>query len=637
MANYPMTRTTTGAYPPFNGLESALNKLTEVILKLGGILIGILVIPVCIDVFLRSFLNMSIDGVMEIETLALVLIAFSGMSYNMITRQPIQIDLFYNMFRSKTQVRLDLFSDVLCFIMSCVLAYQTFFSGIQHKAISQVLAIPESYFILWTSFTFGLFIVVFFFLILHVLKEMLEAKDYFGIFLSVSFAFLLCALPVLYRMSGLRLSGLFIGVLGFTILIALLLVRVPIGLAMSIIGVLGTVAIARNPWGAFSTLGTLPYRYTADFILVAMPMFMLMGEITYHSGLSRDLFDAANKWLGRLPGGLACASVGGCAGFGAVCGDSLATVVTMSSVALPAMREANYDPALATGALAAGGTLGILIPPSMGFIFYSIITEESISKLFIAGIMPGLLLAAIFMAIIAIQVIRKPEMAPKSPQYTMHEKLMSIVGLIPIALLFVLVVGGILQGFFTPGEGGAVGAMGAFLYALARRRITYNQLKQSLVSTAIMCGKIFLIFVGVYIFGNFLAASRLPNLLADTIIGLEVNRYLVLAFIVLIYIFLGCIMNILPMMMLTLPSIYPTVQALGFDGIWFGVVCVIVMEMGMITPPVGMNVFTMSSLATDIPMSTVFRGVMPFFFGMLICVLLVTLFPAIALWLPGIM
>ncbi len=339
--------------------------------------------------------------------------------------------------------------------------------------------------------------------------------------------------------------------------------------------------------------------------------------------------------MGRLPGGLAAATVGGCAGFGAVCGESLATVATMSSVALPAMEKNKYDLSLATGALAAGGTLGILIPPSMGFIFYSIMTQESIGKLFIAGIIPGILLTLIFIAIIVFQVWRNPELAPKSEKYTLAEKLISTVKLIPVIILFVVVVGGILEGYFTPGEGGAVGAAGGLLFAIFRRKLTKENLRISLVKTTVMCGRIFMMIVAVQIFGSFLASSRLPTLLADFIMTMDVNRYVVLSMVIIIYIFLGCIMNIMPMMMLTLPSIFPTIQALGFDGIWFGVVTVIIMEMGMITPPVGMNVFTMASIATHVPMSKIFRGVMPFFIGMLICAILVIIFPQLALWLPN--
>ncbi len=635
MAHYPISRESTGFYKPFNSLEAGYIKITQYLMLFGAVCLGLLVIPICIDVFLRSFASSSMDGIMEIQMLVLVIIAYSATALTFIKRQPVQIDLFYTKFKAQKQCRIDLFANVMGITAIALLALKSFQAGFHHAGATAVLLIPESYVIFFTAFSFFLVFIAFIFLLLHSIKEMIDAKDYLGIFLAVFAAISIMALPFIYRYIGTRLSGLLIGTFGFALLMVLLLIRVPIAIAMLVIGICGSIAISRNMWAPLNGIGLAPFRHAYEFTLVALPMFMLMGEFIYFSGLSHDLFDCANKWMGRLPGGLAAATIGGCAGFGAVCGESLATVATMSSVALPAMEKEKYHPTLSTGALAAGGTLGILIPPSMGFIFYSIMTEESIGKLFIAGIIPGILLTLIFIGIIIFQVWRNPELAPKSAKYSLAEKLISTVKLIPVAVLFIIVVGGILAGYFTPGEGGAVGAAGGFLFALMRKKLTKENLKISLVKTTVMCGRIFMMIMAVQVFGGFLAASRLPTLLADFIMNVEVNRYVVLGLVVVIYIFLGCIMNIMPMMMLTLPSIYPTIQALGFDGIWFGVVTVIVMEMGMITPPVGMNVFTMSSIATHIPMAQIFRGVMPFFVGMLICAALVIIFPELALWLPN--
>lgn len=620
-------RAHSGCIPPRYRVERVYNRLMDALLLFGSLLIGLLAIPISIDVFARMFLGWTIDGIMEIEVMTLVVIAFSCMGYTIYTRQPIKIDLFYLKTTPKTQARLDFFVYALCACISAVLAYETWVETLDWPIVTVVLQLPEQYFFMWTSIGFSSILIGSIFQLIHSGAKLLERKDYAGIVLSVFFACCILLLPFAYRFSGLQLSGLATGSIGFLLLIVLLFLRMPIGLAMALVGLLGLIAILRQVPYAFSSIGVIPFRQTADFIFVALPMFMLMGELSYFSGLSRDLFNCANKWLGRLPGGLAIASVGGCAGFGAICGDSFACVVTMSSVALPAMQENHYDDSLACGALAAGGTLGILIPPSMGFIFYSIMTEESVGTLFIAGIIPGLLLTLIFMGIIYVQVKLNPSLAPSTHAYSYKEKLLSTVYLIPVIAFFGLVVGGIVLGWFTPGEGGAVGAMAAFFYAIARRRLSLAQLMQSLRSTAIMSGKIFLIFAGVYILGAFLAQSRLPNLLSDAIFNLQLNRYIILFIVCALYLVLGCVMNILPMMMLTLPSLYPTIMALGFDGIWFGVITVILMEMGMITPPVGMNVFTLSSLAPDIPMSTIFRGVLPFFLGMILCVIILTIFP----------
>lgn len=629
--------------------EEMWNKFVSMLMYVSIVLTGLLAIPICTDILLRHVLvplvrafiapefNIAIDGIIEIETMSLVPIAFCATGFLTISRQHIQIDIFFDMFNNKLKSRLILLANLVCLCTAAFMTYETFEAAMSSDELTPTFYVPLAWLILITTLGFATACVGFLYQTLHSLADLKLNKDFIGILAVVGIIALIIALPFGYKAYGVKVSGLVIGGVGFVILFSLLLLRVPIAFAMAFIGVLGLICLKRTVWAAFSAVGEIPYQHTADFVFVAIPMFMLMGELAFYSGISADLFECANRWLGRLPGGLAAATIGGCAGFGAVCGESLPTVITMSSVALPPMRERNYDTGLATGALAAGGTLGILIPPSIGFIFYSIITEESIGKLFIAGIIPGILLSSMFIGCIVFQVKRNPSLAPKGEIYTMQEKLSSLVLLLPMIGLFALVVGGILQGWFTPGEGGAVGTMGAFLYSACRRRVSWKILKDSLTATVTMTGKIFLIFAGVYCFGAFLAASRLPNLLAETIISLDVNRYVVLAIIVALYIALGAVMNILPMMLLTLPSIYPTVQALGFDGIWFGVITVMLMEMGLITPPVGMNVFTLSSLAPDIPMATIFRGVMPFFLTMVLCVTLIIMFPPLATWLPNLL
>lgn len=626
-----------GILPPNSPFEAAWNRFTLYMIYIAAAITGLIAIPICIDIVARTFFHASIEGIIEVETLALIPMAFLATGFLTVSRQHIQIDLFFDMFSVRTRGRLILLAALVGFAASALMTYQTFLTGLENTELTPFMYFPVRWFIFITTFGFFSAGLGFLFQLIHAVQDIVRNKDFLGIVIPLAAIALIVALPFVYKASGYKMSGLLIGLFGFLVLFSMLLLRVPIAFAMTFMGILGLICLKRSPAIALATVGEIPYLQTADFVFVAIPMFMLMGELAFFSGISADLFECANRWLGRLPGGLACATIGGCAGFGAVCGESLPTVITMSAVALPPMREHNYDPGLATGALAAGGTLGILIPPSIGFIFYSIITEESVGKLFIAGIIPGLLLASMFMLTIIIQVKRKPSLAPKGNVFTMKQKLVSLMYLLPMGALFMLVIGGILAGAFTPGEGGAVGAMGAFLYAIGRRRMNIDVMKKSLLATVTMSGKIFMIFAGVYCFGAFLSASRLPNLLADTIIGLDMNRYFVLLIIVLLYIALGAVMNILPMMLLTLPSIYPTVQGLGFDGIWFGVITVMLMEMGLITPPVGMNVFTMSSLAPDIPMATIFKGVMPFFVAMLLTCALIILFPGLATWLPNLL
>lgn len=628
-------RETKGFYSPCFPGEKAFVKFNDWLVVLSSVLVGLLTIPICADVFCRfviaEFIPVSIDGLMELEIFALILFCFASMGYSVLKRATLQVDIVYNSLKPKTQIRLDIFANLIGVTIAAVMAWQAGVSATEEESLTAVLRLPNSVFVGWTSFGLAMVAIACGYMLLHSIREAREQKDTFGIIIAIAAVAVLWALPFLYKSAGLRWSGLVVGAIGFFLLMAMLLMRVTIGLVMAFIGLLGLIALMRRPEIAFHTIGSIPFEHIAEFTFVALPMFVLMGDITFYSGISRDLFECAYKWLGRLPGGLAIASVTGCAGFGAVCGDSLGCVVTMSAVALPSMLEKKYDPALACGALASGGTLGILIPPSVGFIFYSILTEESIGKLFIAGVLPGILLTTIFCVIIAVWAIKNPNVAPRAAKFPLKEKLVSLTLLLPVAGIFALVVGGIMAGAFTPGEGGAVGAMGALIYATARRRITLEQLYHAMRSTAEMSGKIFLLFAGVYILNAFLSTSRLPHLLASLVTESGLNKYWILLGVVILYIILGAVMNIVPMMMLTLPTIYPTITGVGFDGVWFGVVCVILQEMGMITPPIGINVFTLSSLAPDIPMSKMFRGVMPFVLGMLICILILTIFPDIAL------
>ncbi len=622
-----------GELTPICLAEKLFNKLAAFLPVIAAILLMVVAVCITIDVAGRLLFNKPWVGITDLEILLVSVVGFISIAIPIVQRQSLQIDLFYDMFPEQVRRALYLFSCLVGAVVAAVLAYEATKAGLAWKRSTSGMPIPERPFVINTGICLALASMAFAFQIIHVLIRMAEKREFFGIAVAFALAALLVALPFLYKASGLRLSGLAIGGIGFLVLFVIMLLKVPLGFAMSSIGILGLLAIVRFPDAALKSVATIPFIQTANFVMIAFPMFMLMGDMVSLAGLSDDLFDAAKKWFGRVPGGLAIAAVGGCAGFGAICGDSLATVITMGSVAMPAMRSNSYDNSLSAGSIAAGGTLGILIPPSMGFIVYSMITEVSVGKLFVAGIVPGLLLAGIFMVIIFVQVLRKPSLAPAAPAYCLGEKLRALLYLIPVAVLFMVVVIGILDGWFTPAEGGALGAMLAFLYALVRRKLTVRSFMETMTRAAAMFGKLFALFVGLYVLGAFLATSRLPMMLAKTMAGLDISPYLVLLGIIILYVFLGCVMNITPMMMLTLPTIFPTVQALGFDGVWFGVVCVIVMEMGLITPPVGMNVFTLAGLQPDIPTATIFKGVLPFIAGMILCLTLVIVFPQIALCL----
>ena len=423
------------------------------------------------------------------------------------------------------------------------------------------------------------------------------------------------------------------GVAGILVLLLLLALRMPVGIAMMVVGTAG-IALLANERAALSTLANEAIAITTKVELLVIPLFILMGNLATASGLSRNLYDAAYAWVGARRGGLASATVLGCAGFSALCGSSVASAVTVGRVALPEMQRHRYDPGLATGTVAAGGTLGILIPPSAGFVIYAILTEQSIGQLFIAGILPGLLLTGLFVLTVWLLVARDPALGPPGPRLPRAERLAVLAGAGPILFVMVGTIGGIYGGVFTPMEAAAVGAVLTLLIALARRGLTLASAGQVLSDTARTTAMIYVILVGAHVFGPFLARTGLPGALSDWMIGLGLGPYGTLALILLALILLGCFLEGFAMLVLTLPILFPTVVALGFDPIWFGVVMVIVLEMGLITPPVGVNVFVVKSIAREVPLARMFRGVLPFWGAMMVCVLLLVALPGVATFLP---
>jgi C4-dicarboxylate transporter, DctM subunit len=426
------------------------------------------------------------------------------------------------------------------------------------------------------------------------------------------------------------------GLLGIIILLILIFLRVPVGFAMSFVGFAGFTYLVGFD-AALGLLRNVPYTTVASYSLSVVPLFILMGAFTFHAGLSQDLYATAQKWLGHLPGGLSMATVAGCAGFAAISGSSMATAITMGNVALPEMKRYNYDPALATGSIAAGGTIGILIPPSVTLVVYGIITETSIGKLFLAGLIPGFLEAAFYIVTIYLVCTLKPSWGPRAPKVGLVEKLISLKNTWAILLLFLLVIGGIYLGIFSPTEAGGVGAFGAFVFALARRKLTWEKFKQSIIQTAGMTAMIFTILIGAYLLTYFMAVSRLPIELSETIGSLQLNNYLLLVCMLFLYVILGCFLDVMAMIMLTIPIFFPLIESMGFSPIWFGILVVRIVEMGLITPPIGMNVYIIKSVAKDVPMETIFKGIVPFLISDILHVALLVAFPAITLFLPNLM
>jgi len=432
------------------------------------------------------------------------------------------------------------------------------------------------------------------------------------------------------------MTPLAIGLIGLAVLFVLLLSRMPIGLVMALVGFAGFAIIAGFS-DALGILGTVPYATFANYNMSIIPLFILMGAFCYYSGLSKDLYDTVHAWIGHFRGGLSMATVGACAGFAAVSGSSLATAATMGTVALPEMKRYKYDDRLATGAVAAGGTIGILIPPSIVLILYAVITEQSIGKLFLAGIIPGVLEALFYLLTIYILCKFNPQLGPPGPGTTFKQKIVSLSNSWVVLVLFVVIMGGLYLGWFSPIEASGIGAFGAFIFALLRKKLPWRSLKESLFDTGKTTVMIFIILLGAMIFGYFLAVSRLPYELAATIGDLSVNRYVILAIILVFYLFLGAVMDSLAMMLLTVPIFFPLVLELGFNPIWFGILIVRVCEIGLITPPVGLNVYIIRGVAKDVPMQTIFRGIAPFLIADVLHVALLVAFPQISLFLPNLM
>lgn len=427
-----------------------------------------------------------------------------------------------------------------------------------------------------------------------------------------------------------------VGLIGLVILILLLFSRMPVGFVMALVGVIGFSYVVSME-GGLRLLAKDVFDIFGSYNLTVVPLFILMGQIAFHAGISRKLYDAAYTFLGHYPGGLAITTVGACAGFAAICGSTNAAAAAMASVALPEMKRFNYNDELATGTVAAGGSLGILIPPSVIFIVYGIMTEQSIGRLFIAGILPGILLSLLFILTIYIRVSLKPELGPRGPRTTIKEKIRSLSGVIDMLIIFFLVMGGLLKGFFTPTEAGAAGAFITLILAMGRRLISWKRFLMALMESVRISCMVLVIVAGATVFGHFLAVSRIPYVTADWVAGLPLQPWAIMGVIVLIYLIGGCFLDALAMILLTIPIFYPVTVSLGYDPIWFGVIIVLITQMGVITPPVGVNVYVVSGVAKTVPLEVIFKGALPFLIALLVCTIILISFPQVALFLPSLL
>ncbi len=430
------------------------------------------------------------------------------------------------------------------------------------------------------------------------------------------------------------MSPVAIGIIGIFVLILIFLLGMPVGFAMGLVGLAGFCYLV-SPEAGLSLLARDVFTTFSSYSLTVIPMFVFMGSIAYASGMSRRLYEASHTLFGEMRGGLIMATIAGCAGFAAICGSTSATAAAMGRVSLPEMKRYKYNDALATGSVAAAGSLGILIPPSTIFIVYGILTEQSIGRLFLAGVFPGIILASLFMVTVAVICWRYPHLAPAGEPTSYREKIEGITGISEMLVLFVMVMGGLFLGWFSPVQAGAAGAAGALLIGLARRQLNWDGFLFAVKDTLKVTCEIIVIVTGAVILGHFIAVAKIPFILTQWVSELSLPTVVVMGVIVLMYLFGGFFMDALALITLTIPIIYPLVLSLGFDPIWFGVIIVLVTEMGVITPPVGINVYVIKGIAEDVSLETIFKGVFPFLIALIVAVGILIAFPQIATFLPG--
>lgn len=426
-----------------------------------------------------------------------------------------------------------------------------------------------------------------------------------------------------------------IGVLGIVLLLVLILLRVSVGLSLFLVGFLGVSWLSDWQVG-LSQLGSSAFGTSNNYGLSVIPLFILMGMFMSNTGLGKDLFNAVDKWIGHFRGGLAIATVGAASIFAAISGSSNATTATLAKITIPEMKEYNYRTTFSTAAVAAGGTLGILIPPSVILILYGALTSEPIGPLLIGGLVPGIIMTLLFMLMINIQVRLDPSIAPtKVEKATIEEKFSSLKSVWPFLLIFAISIGGIYFGVFTPSEAGGIGAIGAFFLTLLTKRLSFKGLISSLDESIRLTVMLFLILIGASLFGKFLALSQIPMYLTTTVGSLDVSPYLIMAMILVVYFILGMFLEGIAIMVLTLPIVYPLITQLGFDGLWFGIIIVMVLNIGVLTPPLGLSVYIISGVVKDVPIQQIFKGVIPAILTMVAFTIVLVIFPEIVTFLPS--
>ena len=623
-------------------LDKAINSTARGINSVGVTALTLLMLLTAVDVCLRYIFGRPITGAYELNEFMMAILVAFGLAYAAVQKAHINVDVILSRSSPRSQAVINSITALLSLGFFILMTWRCIAYAEKVREggyVSQSLAVPIYPFVYAVALGCAILALVLLIFLREQLEEVTKGTSFptSALFLSGILLVFLLFMTLLFRgWFPWQIDPLTAGFLGIGLLIVLLFSGMPIAIVMGLVGFLG-LAYVNGLKPGLNSMGTAAHTIASSYSLSVIPLFVLMGAFCFHSGLSKDLYYSVYRWIGHFPGGLAIATVGACASFAAVSGSSVATTATMGMVSLPEMKRYKYDPGLAAGSIAAGGSIGILIPPSIILVLYGVLTEQSIGKLFAAGFIPGILEALFYMVTIYILCTRNPHLGPKGAKANFRERMVSIKATWGVVALFLLVIGGIYLGVFTPTEAAGVGAFGAFLFALGRKRLNWQTFTASLKETSTTTAMVFLILIGAALLGYFLAVTRLPFELSSWVSGLEVNRYIILGMIILLYLFLGAIMSSLAMIVLTVPIIFPVIESLGFDPIWFGIIIVRVVEMGQITPPVGINVYVLKGVAKDVPLEVIFKGVFPFIIADICHVALLIAVPQIATFLPSLM
>ena len=585
------------------------------------------------DVFLRYFFHNSLNGTVEATELFMVVVVFSSIAYTQWTRNHVVMDVLTASMTPRWQSIWEAVTAFWSVVVAVLCVYASIRYGQRTSSITAVLQISLKPFIYFVAFGF-------FTLLLTLLWDVIRAmaKTTRNSPKDAVLACFLAVVPVLvawefssHRMAG--MSTVTLGILGIVVMFALFLTGMPVAFALMATGFIFSGMLRGLP-AAVNMYGKAMYATSASYAWAPLMFFMLMGYFCFYGDFGKDLYTCARRWLGHLRGGLAQGSVCACAAFGAVVGDVLSGSIAMSAIALPEMRNNRYDDTLAVGTLACSSTIGALIPPSTTFILYGVLAEQSIADLFMAGVFPGLICTFFFMLVIWVMVYRSPSLAPRLPKEPLAVRLASLRAAFPIIALFVLVIGGISGGMFTPTEGGGIGAAGTLILALLLRRMTWKSFMESLSSSARFITMCFTVLTGATALGAFMTLSRIPQLLAGAIASTGMPGWLTMCAIIVVLLFLGCFIPAMPLLLVCVPIFVPIAHVYDWDLIWFGVIMALMMNMAGITPPFGINLFVMKGLA-DVPLSVMYRSSVPFVIALAISILVVLAFPSTATWLPA--